>query len=142
MLFYCTERQEIQTIEQDPYSSTHIINIVVCLLMQSGIFPIKEFKTWAAMPNKTYPGLKTFIHEAYTQCLTEISLCNTTGSLGYMGSNHNAFNIINPLVMGGDTDNNNATTVMQTAAAATTGSTFAASAASTLFPEEVTVAID
>ncbi len=67
MLFYRTEQcQEIQTIVQDPYSSTHIINVVVRLLMQSGIFPIKEFKTWAAVPNKTYPGLKTFIHEAYT----------------------------------------------------------------------------
>jgi hypothetical protein len=65
MLFYCTEQcQEIQIIGQDPYSPTHIINVVVRLLMQSGIFPIKEFKTWDAMPNKTYPSLKTFIHEA------------------------------------------------------------------------------
>jgi hypothetical protein len=64
MLFYCTEQcQEIQTIGQDPYSPTHIINIVVRLLMQSGIFPIKEFETWAAMPNKTHPGLKSFIHK-------------------------------------------------------------------------------
>jgi hypothetical protein len=46
MLFYCTEQcQEIQTIGQDPYSSMHIINVVVRLLMQSGIFPIKEFET-------------------------------------------------------------------------------------------------
>ncbi len=52
--FYCTEQcQEIQTIRQDPYSPAHIINVVIRLLMQSGIFPIKEFKTWAAMPNKT-----------------------------------------------------------------------------------------
>ncbi len=42
MLFYCTEQcQEIQTIGQDPYSPTHIISVVVLLLMQSGIFPIK-----------------------------------------------------------------------------------------------------
>jgi hypothetical protein len=68
MLFYCTEQcQEIQTIGQDPYSPTHIINVAVCLLMQSSIFPIKEFETWEARPNKTYPGLKTFIHEAYTR---------------------------------------------------------------------------
>jgi hypothetical protein len=97
MLFYCTEQcQEIQTIGQDPYSPTHIINVVVRLLMQSGIFPIKIFKTWAAMPNKMYPGLKTFIHEAYTRRLTAISLQNTTGSLGYVGNNTNVFTIINP----------------------------------------------
>jgi hypothetical protein len=101
MLFHCTEQcQEIQMIGQDPYSSTHIINVIIHLLMQSSIFQIKEFEMWAAMPNKTYPGLKTFIHEAYTQCLTAISLRNTAGSLGYVGSNQNAFNIINPLAMG------------------------------------------
>jgi hypothetical protein len=142
MLFHRTEQcQEIQTIGQDPYSSTHIINVVVHLLMQSGIFPIKKFETWVAVPNKTYPGLKTFIHEAYMGRLMAISLRNTTGSLGYVGSNQNAFNIINPLATGHDTDNNNAKTVTQTEAAATTGSTYAASAASTTFPEEVTVAI-
>jgi hypothetical protein len=65
MLFYHKEQcQEIQIIGQDPHSPTHIINLVVRLLMQLGIFPIKEFETWDAMPNKTYPGLKTFIHEA------------------------------------------------------------------------------
>ena len=99
MLFYRTEQcQEIQTIGQDPYSPTHIINVVVRLLMQSGIFPIKEFETWEAMPSKTYPGLKTFIHVAYTRRLTAISLCNTAGSLGYVRKNANAFTIINPLM--------------------------------------------
>jgi hypothetical protein len=74
MLFYRTEQcQEIQTIGQDPYSPTHIINVVIRLLVQSGIFPIKEFETWATVPNKTYPGLKTFIHNAYTRLLTAIS---------------------------------------------------------------------
>jgi hypothetical protein len=142
ILFYCTEQcQEIQTIGQDPYSSTHIINIVVHLLMQSGIVPIKEFKTWAAMPNKTYPGLETFIHKAYMQRLTPISLCNTAGSLGYVGSNQNTFNIINLLATGDNTDIKDATTITQTEAAANTGSTFAASAASTTFPEEVTATI-
>jgi hypothetical protein len=97
------------------------------------------------VPNKTYPGLKTFILDAYTRHLVAISLRNTAGSLGYMGNNQNAFNIINPLVMVDDTDNNNATSVTQTAAAATTGSTlgntYAASAASTTFPVDVTAAI-
>jgi hypothetical protein len=58
-----------------------------------------------------------------------------------VASNQNAFNIINPLATGDNTDNKAVTTVMQTEAAATTGSTFAASAASTTFPEEATVAI-
>jgi hypothetical protein len=146
MLFYCTEQcQEIQTIRQDPYSPMHIINIVVRLLMQSGIFPIKEFITWAAVPNKTYPGLKTFIHNAYMRRLTAISLRNTAGSLGYMGNNQNAFNIINSLATADNTDDNDATTVTQTAAAVTTrstlGNTYAASAASTTFPADVTAAI-
>ncbi len=45
-LVYPTEQcQEIQTIGQDPYSLTHIINFVFCLLIQSGIFLIKEFET-------------------------------------------------------------------------------------------------
>jgi hypothetical protein len=75
------------------------------------------------------------------QHLTAISLRNTVGSLGYVESNQNAFNIINPLATGDNTDIDNATTVMQTEAAANTGSTFAASAASTTFSEEVTAAI-
>jgi hypothetical protein len=132
-------------IRQDPYSQTHIINVVVRLLMQSGIFPIKEFEMWAAVPNKTYPGLKMFIHDAYTRGLTAISLCNTAGSLGYMGNNQNAFNIINLLAMEDNTNDNNATTATQTAAAATMGrilgSAYATSAASTTFPAEVTAAI-
>ena len=144
MPFFCTEQcQEIQTIGQDPYSPTHIISIVVCLLMQSSIFPIKEFQTWAAMPNKTYPGLKTFIHEAYARRLTAISLHNTAGSLGYVGNNTNAFTIINPLTWE-DTNNDNVTTVMQTAPAAMTGSTlgntYEATGTSASFPAEVTAA--
>jgi hypothetical protein len=145
MLFYCTEQcQEIQTIGQDPYSPTHIINVVVCLLMQPGIFPIKEFKTWDAMPNKTYPGLKTFIHEAYTRRLTAISLRNSVRSLSYVDNNASAFIIINS-TMGEETDNDDATTITQAAAAATTGSTlgntYGATGSLASFPAEVTAAI-
>ena len=145
MLFYRTEQcQEIQIIGQDPYSPTHIINVVVRLLMQSGIFPLKEFETWDAMPNKTYPGLKTFIHEAYTRRLTAISLRNTAGSLGYVGTNANAFAGMNSTT-GEETDDDDATTVTQAAAAATTGSTlgntYATTGTSATFPAEVTAAI-
>jgi hypothetical protein len=60
MLFYQIEQyQERQTIGQDPYSTPHIINVAIHILKQSGIFPIKEFKTWAVTPNKMYPLLKT-----------------------------------------------------------------------------------
>ena len=48
MLFHRLEQcQEVQTIGQDPYTETHIINVAVRLLMQSGMFQPKEkFKTW------------------------------------------------------------------------------------------------
>jgi hypothetical protein len=46
MLFYRIEQcQEIQILAQDPYTPTQIINNAVCLLQQSGIFPLKEFDT-------------------------------------------------------------------------------------------------
>ena len=79
--------------------------------MQSGIFLLKEFETWDAMPNKTYPSLKTFIHEAYTRRLTAISLRNTAGSLGYIGNNANAFAGMNSTTgEGEETDDDDATT--------------------------------
>ena len=53
MLFYRIEQyQEIQTLAQDPYSATQIINNAVRLLMQSNIFPLKEFDTWDAINQK------------------------------------------------------------------------------------------
>jgi hypothetical protein len=71
MLFYRIKQcQEIQILAQDPYTPTQIINNAVCLLQQSGIFPLKEFDAWDAITPKTYPTLKTFIHEAYTRRLT------------------------------------------------------------------------
>ena len=73
MLFYRIEQcQEIQILAQDPYTPTQIINNAVRLLQQSGIFPLKEFDTWDAITPKSYPALKTFIHEAYTRCLTAL----------------------------------------------------------------------
>ena len=96
------------------------------------------------MPNKKYPGLKTFIHEAYTRRLTAISLPKTAGSLGYVNNNANAFIIINPL-MGEETNNDDATTVTQTVAAAMTGSTlgntYGATGTTVSFPAEVTAAL-
>ncbi len=59
MLFYRIEQcQEIQTIAQDPYTPKRIINNAIHLLMQLGIFPLKEYNTWESMPIKSYPILK------------------------------------------------------------------------------------
>ncbi len=70
-------------IAQDPYTPKKIIGNAICLLMQSGIFPLKEFDTWEAIPIESYPILKMFIHEAYSRCLTSIKLQNTAGQQGY-----------------------------------------------------------
>jgi hypothetical protein len=74
--------QEIQTLAQDPYSNMQIINNALRLLMQSGIFLLKEFDTWETITPKMYPALKTFIHEAYTRRLTAMQLRNTVGLQG------------------------------------------------------------
>ncbi len=80
MLFYRIKQcQEIQTLAQDPYSNMQIINNAVRLLMQSNIFPLKEFDTWETITPKTYPALKTFIHKAYTCRLMAMQLHNTVG---------------------------------------------------------------
>jgi hypothetical protein len=85
MLFYRIEQcQEIQTIALDPYTPKKIINNAIHLLMQSGIFQLKEFDTWESMSVKSYPILKTFIHEAYSRRLTAMQLRNTVGQQGYV----------------------------------------------------------
>ncbi len=123
MLFYRIEQcQEIQTIAEDPYTPKQIISNAVRLLMESGIFLLKEFDMWDALPrNKTYPILKTFVHKAYTRRLTSIQLCNMAGQQGYVQNpNNNMYNVFgegDDKVMDGDA------TTTQTAAAATTGKT-------------------
>jgi hypothetical protein len=88
ILFYRIKQcQEIKTIAQDPYTPKQIIGNVVRLLMQSGIFPLKEFDTWEATVVKTNPILKTFIHEAYSRRLTAMQLRNTAGQQGYVNQN-------------------------------------------------------
>jgi hypothetical protein len=89
MLFHRIEQcQEIQTLAQDPYFNTQIINNTVSLLMQSNIFPLKEFNTWETITPKMYPALKTFIYEAYTLCLMVMQLHNTVGLQGYAPNNN------------------------------------------------------
>jgi hypothetical protein len=96
MLCYRIEQcQEIQTLAQDPYSNTQIINNALRLLMQSNIFPLKDFDTWETITPKTYLALKTFIHEAYTRCLMAMQLHNTVGLQGYApNNNQNMYNVL------------------------------------------------
>ena len=147
MLFYRIEQcQEIQTLAQDPYSSTQIINNAVRLLVQSGIFPLKEFDTWDTIIPKTYPALKTFIHEAYTRRLTALQLRNTTGQQGYVPNiNQNMYNALDD---GYDTDSGTEGTVatqtvppITQTAAMTTGSTLGNTYAATI-PSEISNAIN
>ncbi len=111
--------------------------------MQSGIFPLKEFDMWEAMPAKSYPILKTFIHEAYSRCLTAMQLRHTAGQQGYV--QQNMYNILD--VDGGEETDNKTTITLPTVAAAmaTTGgtmmgSTYAAANAAVI-TAEVTAAI-
>jgi hypothetical protein len=84
MLFYRIEQcQEIAIVAGDPYMQMQIINTVVRILMQAQVLPLNEFDTWKQTPNKTYLGLKTFIHEAYTRRLQSLALCTMTGQQGY-----------------------------------------------------------
>jgi hypothetical protein len=135
MLFYrIKQRQEIQTIAQDPYMPKQTIGNAVCLLMQSGIFPLKGLDTWEATTVKSYPILKTFIHEAYSRCLMAMQLRNTAGQQGYV--NQNIYNILD--VDGNEDTNNNTTITVPAVAAAmatvgnTGGSTYAATTVLTI----------
>ncbi len=145
MIFYCIEQcKEIQTIAEDPYTPTQIISNTVRLLMALGIFPLKEFGTLDTMPNKMYPILKTFMHEAYTRRLRSIQLRNMAGQQGYMQNPIN--NMYNVFGEGDDEVMDNNATTTQTAALAMTGSTLdgasnAATSTATI-PSEVSAAIN
>ncbi len=145
ILFYRIEQcQEIQTIAEDPYTPKKIISNAVRLLMALGIFPLKEFDTWEALPIKMYPILKTFVHEAYTRRLTSIQLCNRAGQRGYVQNpNNNMYNVFGE---GVDEVTDNDTTITQTAMAAATrstsgGATNAATSKATIY-SEVSAAIN
>jgi hypothetical protein len=145
MLFYRIEQcQEIATLARDPYTPMQIINTVVRILMQAQVLPSKEFDTWEQTPNKTYPGLKMFIHEAYTRRLQSLALHTTTGQQGYApGGGTNMFNVLKREDEDTDTaDDATATTATQTAAftiASTLGNTYGGA---TTIPSEVSMAIN
>ncbi len=131
-------------IAQDPYTPKQIIGNAVCLLMQSDIFPLKEFDTWEVMPIKSYPILKTFIHEAYSRCLMAMQLRNMAGQQGYV--QQNMYTILD--IDGGEETDDKTTVTLPTVAAAMAtaggtmmGSTYAATNALTI-TAKVTAAIN
>jgi hypothetical protein len=144
MLFYRIEQcQEIATLAGDPYTPMQIMNTVVHILMQAQVLLSKEFNTWEQTAVKTYPSLKTFVHEAYTRRLQSLALCLTTGQQGYVPCRNNMFNVLAEQKDKEDGDTvNNETTVTQTAAL-TTGSTLGNTYGGTAtIPLEITMAIN
>jgi hypothetical protein len=94
-LFYRIEQcQEIVTLAGDPFTPIQTMNMVVHILMQAQVLMPKEFNMWEQTAVKTYPGLKTFIHEAYTRCLQSLALHTTTGQQGYAQGGNNMFNML------------------------------------------------
>ena len=83
--------QEIAVLACNPYFDMQLINNAVRLLMQTCIFPMKEFNDWEAVTPKTYPALKTFIAAAYTRHILSQQLCNTAGPIGYAPQTHNMY---------------------------------------------------
>jgi hypothetical protein len=73
------------------------------------------------MTSKTYPALKTFIHEAYSHCLMAMALCSTSGQNGY--AHQTIYNVMEAGI-NDNTDDNTVTTITQTAVlTAATGNT-------------------
>jgi hypothetical protein len=96
------------------------------------------------MPVKSYPILKTFIHEAYSRRLTAMQLRNMAGQQGY--GQQNMYSILD--IDGGEEPDNKMTVTLPTVAAAMAtaggtmmGSTYAATNASTI-TAKVTAAIN
>jgi hypothetical protein len=124
LLFHYVEQcQEVAIIARNPYTPTQLITNTMHLLLQSKIFPMKEFEDWEATPNKTWLALKIFIHGVYTWHLVAVGLQSTLAQQGYVPA-HNMYNILGA---GGNNtaDKSTAVTITQTTAAATTGSTLA-----------------
>ena len=92
-LFLRLERcQEVALLGLNPYSQTQLVNCAVQLLLQSGLFPMKEFEDWEREVSKTWTDLKRFVQAAYQRKLTVLNLRLTSGSAGYV--NQNMFHIL------------------------------------------------
>ena len=139
MLFYRIEQcQEIQCIGKLPYSDDHIVANAVRILIQSNTFPLKELDAWEAIPLKTYPALKMFMHEAYGRRLTAMALCSTLGQNEY--SNQTMYNVF-AKENENESNDNSVTTITQTAALTATPSSMG-TAKGTAVSAEVATAIN
>ncbi len=94
--------QEVAIIGATPYTAAQLVNNMMHLLLKSGIFSTREFKSWDAIPNKTWPVLKTFVHGAYARKLVALNIRNMTGQQGYVPQN-----MYHVLDRGNDTSNTN-----------------------------------
>ena len=73
------ECQEIAILGGAPYTVNQIMGNTMYLLLQSGIFPTREFEAWDAVAAKSWPVLKTFVQQAYQRRLVASGLRNTSG---------------------------------------------------------------
>jgi hypothetical protein len=75
LLFLRVEQcQEVAIMARNPYSDTQLIRNTVHLLLQSVIFPMKEFEDWETTTNKSWTSLKLFVHGAYQCHLVTVGL--------------------------------------------------------------------
>ncbi len=96
----------------------------------------REFKDWDAVPNKTWPVLKTFVHGAYACKLVASNIRNTTGQQGCVPQN--MYHVLDK----GDNTSGADMTVTQTAAAGTIGNTLGNTYQATVIPPELMAAIN
>ena len=131
------ECQEIAILGGAPYTVEQIMGNTMYLLLQSGIFPTREFEAWDAVVGKTWPVLKTFVQQAYQRRLLAAGLRNTSGPLGY-AANQNAFQAFE------GNDESSVDTVgtnIPPPATATTGSTLGQTYQASTVPTELAAAI-
>jgi hypothetical protein len=119
------------TLGKLPFTSEQIIQNALHLLMALDIFAAREFDTWENSLVKTYPALKTFIHEVYTHCLNSMELRKTAAGLGYTVPTNNMHYVFEGDVHDNDSALDNMAAMI--AVAVTTGSTLGTgTAASTI----------
>ncbi len=76
------ECQEVAVLGGAPYTNMQIVGTTMYLFQQSGIFLTREFKTWEAVPAKTWPALKLHVQGAYQRKLIANSMRATLGATG------------------------------------------------------------
>jgi hypothetical protein len=78
LLLHIKQCQEVAIIARNPYSEKQLIANTIHLLLQSSIFPMKEFEDWEATNNKTWTSLKMFVHGVFQHRLVAVGICGST----------------------------------------------------------------